>query len=487
MMMISVRSIDRFDQSDLAHQPRSTVKHSKPYPMATGDIKNSFERLRRLLVRLRYRKEVDVDMIIRGRTAPLLPILHYVLSEWSPALSKHFSEKGYNLYNSRDSRFVEGVIKVMRNVFNYRVRLSSKQILADGYAEQKLIFVSDLIDLCMRKNSNLVPPKRRTPPQPRKFQRGPEDVGTEKAIEAARRLNLGSKTGAAPKLYGGNPWVVVEKGGRKKSAQKKPEQKNPDSTVVSTQPTEAGADFLFRQPATSSPRAQEVNTKPLKPEMDNQPEIVTIEAQDDDNDLSFFSDSNGASSKTDTTTGGKHSTNDIKQNLPQHAIMETLAKIVQRLSDIEGQFSRIESKLGNVDARFLVVEGRVKFLESQPIEPPSSVASQHEQLTETGQKVLCKDSTEEPFQEKLPVGNIKATPDQHTFIEHSPTKELHENEFVDRSSQLLSERERDDGVFDPSLSAADIIAQIDTHFQQTEALLMNAEAKQKSISRIEPH
>ncbi len=65
------------------------------------------------------------------------------------------SETGYDLMGKSDSRFMEGVYKFVRAQFNYNPSLTLPQFFTVGFAERKLIFVSELIQMTKEKHKEL--------------------------------------------------------------------------------------------------------------------------------------------------------------------------------------------------------------------------------------------------------------------------------------------------------------------------------------------
>ena len=85
----------------------------------------------------------------------MLPLLHYILLDYSAPLATHFVTRGYELYGKRDSRFLELVYSLLLKEFAYKPKLSRLQFLQAGFAEQKLIFLQDVASLCKTLHRNL--------------------------------------------------------------------------------------------------------------------------------------------------------------------------------------------------------------------------------------------------------------------------------------------------------------------------------------------
>ncbi|KAI8847502.1 Centrosomal spindle body, CEP44-domain-containing protein [Chytridium lagenaria] len=91
---------------------------------------------------------MDLVRLSRGDPTSFLPLIHFVLLDASPALAVYISERGHDLYGKRDTRFIEAVYKLLRDEFSFRPTLNKDQFFSMGFAERKLIFISDLIRIC---------------------------------------------------------------------------------------------------------------------------------------------------------------------------------------------------------------------------------------------------------------------------------------------------------------------------------------------------
>eukprot|EP00959_Pyramimonas_sp_CCMP1952_P422416 8848745-Pyramimonas_sp.AAC.1 len=128
--------------------------------MATGDVHGNLDRLRTELRYIRYPLELDVTGAREGNPAVLLPVLHYVILGFSKHVARFIADKGYELMAKADLRFVEGISKMLLNEFNYRAKLSPHQFLSQAYAERKLLFLHDVIQICKRKHNELFRQKK---------------------------------------------------------------------------------------------------------------------------------------------------------------------------------------------------------------------------------------------------------------------------------------------------------------------------------------
>ncbi|XP_064405040.1 uncharacterized protein LOC135350232 isoform X2 [Halichondria panicea] len=86
---------------------------------------------------------------------------------YSLPLANWLTRQGYELYAKSDLRFIEGLYKVLRDVFHYHPRLSKEQFLSVGFAERKVILTTQVLLLSQAKHQQLTV-KENADKQPRK-------------------------------------------------------------------------------------------------------------------------------------------------------------------------------------------------------------------------------------------------------------------------------------------------------------------------------
>ncbi|KAJ3268058.1 Centrosomal protein of 44 kDa [Terramyces sp. JEL0728] len=124
--------------------------------MATGDLKNNIAILESELKAIKYNGPFSVSGISKGDPVCFLPMFHFVFLAYSPLLATHFSELSYDLYGKRDKRFVEAIYSALRDVFNYKPKISRDQFFSKGFAERKCILVTDTIKFAKVKRQELL-------------------------------------------------------------------------------------------------------------------------------------------------------------------------------------------------------------------------------------------------------------------------------------------------------------------------------------------
>ncbi|TPX70426.1 hypothetical protein SpCBS45565_g01761 [Spizellomyces sp. 'palustris'] len=121
----------------------------------TGDLRNNLLKTQAELRHIRYTGPFDVYGASKGDPAAFLPVIHFILLDYSHILARHFAAKNYELYGKKDARFMESVYRLLRDEFGYRPQITREQFFSMGFAERKLIFVGDLIRLSKTLHVNL--------------------------------------------------------------------------------------------------------------------------------------------------------------------------------------------------------------------------------------------------------------------------------------------------------------------------------------------
>ncbi|XP_065651761.1 uncharacterized protein LOC100199304 [Hydra vulgaris] len=124
--------------------------------MATGDIRNNLRKLVSELKNIKYEENLDFEQMIIGVSTPFLPILFHVFMEYSSELTSYFLSKGYNFYGKSDSRFLESVYRILVQEFQEKPLLTKQQFFSIGFAEVKVIFVTKILKLCIKKNKDIL-------------------------------------------------------------------------------------------------------------------------------------------------------------------------------------------------------------------------------------------------------------------------------------------------------------------------------------------
>ncbi|KAJ1550716.1 Centrosomal protein of 44 kDa, partial [Nowakowskiella sp. JEL0078] len=90
-----------------------------------------------------------------GAPDAFLPLIHFILLEYSHVLSEYLVSRNYELYGKRDARFIAAVYLVLREEFDYKPSISQKQFFLLGFAERKCLFLQDLFRLARSKIADI--------------------------------------------------------------------------------------------------------------------------------------------------------------------------------------------------------------------------------------------------------------------------------------------------------------------------------------------
>ncbi|KNC98800.1 uncharacterized protein SPPG_05778 [Spizellomyces punctatus DAOM BR117] len=148
----------------------------------TGDLRNNLLKTQAELRHIRYAGPFDVYGASKGDPAAFLPVIHFILLDYSHILARHFAAKNYELYGKKDARFMESVYRLLRDEFGYRPQITREQFFSMGFAERKLIFVGDLIRLSKTLHVNLA----RNIAKKQKI----EDSKENRDVEARKRMDI---------------------------------------------------------------------------------------------------------------------------------------------------------------------------------------------------------------------------------------------------------------------------------------------------------
>eukprot|EP00041_Stephanoeca_diplocostata_P018786 m.397040 g.397040 ORF g.397040 m.397040 type:complete len:721 (+) comp21120_c2_seq2:281-2443(+) len=125
-------------------------------PSRAGDVKNSLANLRAVLRKIKFSGDLDVHGAKQGSPEVFLPLIHYAFLAYSEDLARFLGRSGYELYGKSDLKFMEGIYRVLRDEFNYTPKLNKRQFFSSGFAEQKMIFVTDVVNYCINKHTEIV-------------------------------------------------------------------------------------------------------------------------------------------------------------------------------------------------------------------------------------------------------------------------------------------------------------------------------------------
>ena len=129
--------------------------------MATGDLKNNLRKFHAELKLINYVCALDIEGLSIGRPSAFLPVLHFVLTEFSVELAQYFYSKDYEVLGKNDKNFLSVTYRILRDEFNTKPPLTKEQFFTLGFAERKLQFATSVIQLCRKKEGAMKPKKKK--------------------------------------------------------------------------------------------------------------------------------------------------------------------------------------------------------------------------------------------------------------------------------------------------------------------------------------
>ncbi|RUS72808.1 hypothetical protein EGW08_019432 [Elysia chlorotica] len=128
--------------------------------MATGDLKNNLKQLMNELKTVKYGKGLDTNQIVSGSPQAYLPIYNYLFTTYSAKFNADIVNSNNELYGKSDMRFMEAVYKILRDMFDYKAKITRDQFFAPGFSEHKIIMAMEVVRLVRSRYS---PPKSARP------------------------------------------------------------------------------------------------------------------------------------------------------------------------------------------------------------------------------------------------------------------------------------------------------------------------------------
>ncbi|XP_064608935.1 uncharacterized protein LOC135473068 isoform X2 [Liolophura sinensis] len=125
--------------------------------MATGDMTNNLRNLQKALKLVKYEDTVDISGLSKGIPNHFLPIYHYAFTMFSAVVAEKIADMDVELFGKSDLKFMEGVYKVLRDLFGYKPPITRDQFFSKGFAERKVIMCAEVINLIHKKHRSLCP------------------------------------------------------------------------------------------------------------------------------------------------------------------------------------------------------------------------------------------------------------------------------------------------------------------------------------------
>jgi hypothetical protein len=212
-----------------------------------------------LLIKVKYKPFFDANRVLLGETSELLPMLHFVLLDCSKLVARYLSNCGYELYAKNDMRFVDGLFKVARSIFNYNPKITPAQFLHQGFAERKLIFVCDIITLCMTKHNELCKKNKSTVKRPSSDPFQPEGAPEAEPQAPAPTVTRRANGGGSSPVRAKKPALLA------RPVSPPPSRNNEPARAVFAQPTVFSSPGPHLRPLPGTPVAQYPTSQEMPP------------------------------------------------------------------------------------------------------------------------------------------------------------------------------------------------------------------------------
>lgn len=117
-----------------------------------GDKKNAIKKLQMTCRNIRLSPSLDLKEINLGSPKEYLRLYHHVFLDYNPALAAEILTKhGMELSSKNDKMFIDGIYKLVRDMFGYVPKLTKDQFFQTSFAQIKALMASDIIELILER------------------------------------------------------------------------------------------------------------------------------------------------------------------------------------------------------------------------------------------------------------------------------------------------------------------------------------------------
>ncbi|RNA09914.1 centrosomal of 44 kDa-like isoform X1 [Brachionus plicatilis] len=117
-----------------------------------GDKKNAIKKLQMTCRNIRLSPCLDLKEINLGSPKEYLRLYHHVFLDYNPALAAEILNKhGMELSSKNDKLFIDGIYKLVRDMFGYVPKLTKDQFFQTSFAQIKALMASDIIELILER------------------------------------------------------------------------------------------------------------------------------------------------------------------------------------------------------------------------------------------------------------------------------------------------------------------------------------------------
>lgn len=124
--------------------------------MSTGDVKNNIRKLQYELRKVKYPFDIDSDGLLSASWDTLQPIYKYIFSQYSPVITEEVQLRlGFDLSSRVHSRFLEGLYRVLRDIYQYKPPITKEQLCANGFVERKIMMCTEVVKMVQNHLSDI--------------------------------------------------------------------------------------------------------------------------------------------------------------------------------------------------------------------------------------------------------------------------------------------------------------------------------------------
>lgn len=125
-----------------------------------GDKKNAIKKLQQSIKGIKYPSHFELKEIDIGSPREYLKLYHYLFMDYSPLIANEILTKHHLELNSKNDKiFVDGVYRIMRDMFAYVPKLTREHFFSTGYAQVKALMTCEIIALIQSKVKCSQPPQ----------------------------------------------------------------------------------------------------------------------------------------------------------------------------------------------------------------------------------------------------------------------------------------------------------------------------------------
>lgn len=123
-----------------------------------GDKKNAIKKLQQSIRSIKYPSLFELKEMDIGSPREYLKLFHYLFMDYSPLIAQEILTKHNMELNSKnDKAFIDGVYKIIRDMFAYVPKLNRDQFFTPGFAQVKAQVACEIIELIRGKLKSLQP------------------------------------------------------------------------------------------------------------------------------------------------------------------------------------------------------------------------------------------------------------------------------------------------------------------------------------------